>query len=129
MENKVEANLKFIVPQDSKPFFESSEYTGTVPKIHFKTEYRLVKILDIRNGNAKFTFEKNGFELLNHKSLIKDFYNHTDVKKNYGNELKNFLIERYNANDVFIIDYTRRSDGTKGAKNPDGLRGPADRLH
>jgi len=129
MENKVEANLKFIVPQDSKPFFESSEYTGTVPKIHFKTEYRLVKILDIRNGNAKFTFEKNGFELLNHKSLIKDFYNHTDVKKNYGNELKNFLIERFNANDVFIFDYTRRSDGTKGAKNPDGLRGPADRLH
>ena len=40
MKNSVEANLKFIVPQVDKPVFESSEYTGTVPKIHFETEYR-----------------------------------------------------------------------------------------
>ena len=58
MENQIEAKLKFIVPQDTKPFFESSEYTGTVPKIHFKTEYRSVEILDIRDNKDKFTFEK-----------------------------------------------------------------------
>ena len=125
----MKANLKFIVPQDTKPYFESSEYTGTVPKIHFKTEYKAVKIIDIRDNVDKFTFEKNGFELLNHKSSVKDFYNHNEVKKVYANELKVFLIERFSANDVFIFDYTRRSDGTIGAKNPDGLRGPADRIH
>jgi len=129
MENQIEAKLKFIVPQDTKPFFESSEYTGTVPKIHFKTEYRSVEILDIRDNKDKFTFEKNGFELLKHKSSVKDFYNHSEVKTVYSAELKHFLIERFNANNVFIFDYTRRSDGKKGAKNPDGLRGPADRVH
>ena len=129
MEHIMKANLKFIVPQDTKPYFESSEYTGTVPKIYFKTEYRTVEIIDIRKNIEKFTFEKNGFELLNHKSSVKDFYNHSEVKKVYANELKHFLKEHFSANDVFIFDYTRRSDGTKGAKNPDGLRGPADRVH
>jgi hypothetical protein len=125
----IEANLKFIIPQTSKPFFESSEYTGTVPRVHFKTEYKQVPILDIRNNAASYTFDKNGFQLLNHKSHVKDFYNHNEVKKVYGDELKIFLIKHFKANEVFIFDYTRRSDGIKGAKNPDGLRGPADRLH
>ena len=75
MKNNVEANLKFIVPQQTKPFFESSEYTGSVPKIHFKTEYKTVEILDIRDKKDQFQFEKNGFELLDHKTTVKDFYN------------------------------------------------------
>ena len=67
MKKYIEANLKFIIPQTSKPFFESSEYTGTVPRVHFKTEYKQVPILDIRNNAASYTFDKNGFQLLNHK--------------------------------------------------------------
>lgn len=129
MKNNVEANLKFIVPQQTKPFFESSEYTGSVPKIHFKTEYKSVEILDIRDKKDQFQFEKNGFELLDHKTNVKDFYNHNEVKNVYAKELKNLLIKRFNASEVFIFDYTRRSDGSQGAKNPDGLRGPADRVH
>ena len=129
MKNNVEANLKFIVPQQTKPFFESSEYTGSVPKIHFKTEYKSVEILDIRDKKDQFQFEKNGFELLDHKTTVKDFYNHNEVKNVYAKELKNLLIKRFNASEVFIFDYTRRSDGSQGAKNPDGLRGPADRVH
>ena len=73
MKNNVEANLKFIVPQVTKPVFESSEYTGTVPKIHFETEYRSVPILDIRDSDIPYTMEKNGFQLLKHKTDVKNF--------------------------------------------------------
>ena len=129
MKNNLEANLKFIVPQKTKPVFESSEYTGTVPKIHFKTEYRPVPILDIRDSNISYTMEKNGFQLLKHKTKVKNFYDHEEVIKIYEKELKDFLIKFTGAHEVVIFDYTRRSDGESGARNPDGLRGPADRVH
>jgi hypothetical protein len=129
MKNNLEANLKFIVPQDTKPIFESSEYTGTVPKIHFETEYKSVLIHDVRDSSMSFTFENNGFQLLKHKSEVINFYDHEEVSKVYEKELKDFLIKYMKADDVIIFDYTRRSDGKFGAKNPDGLRGPADRVH
>ena len=34
----MKVDLKFVVSQNSKPYFESSALTGTVPKIYFKTE-------------------------------------------------------------------------------------------
>ena len=60
---------------------------------------------------------------------VKNFYDHEEVIKTYEKELKDFLIEHMKANDAIIFDYTRRSDAKSGAKNPDGLRGPADRVH
>ena len=74
MNNNIEANLKFIVPQDAKPFFESSAYTGTVPKIYFKTEYKSVTILDIRDNKESYSLAQHGFQLLNHKSNVRNSY-------------------------------------------------------
>ena len=129
MNNNIEANLKFIVPQDTKPFFESSAYTGTVPKIYFKTEYKSVTILDIRDNKESYSLAQHGFQLLNHKSNVRNFYDHDEVLKVYEQELKDFLIQQTGAREAIIFDYTRRGDGKVGAANPDGLRGPADRVH
>ena len=37
MQDKIKVNLKFVVSQNSKPYFESSALTGDLPKIYFKT--------------------------------------------------------------------------------------------
>ena len=131
MSNTIEAKLLFIVPQDTKPYFESSALTGTVPKVHFETEYRSVPITDIRNKLAKekFVLDVNGFEFYNFTSNIKNFYNHDEVLKVYENELRDFFVNKYSAKEVHVFDYTRRSDNEMGANNPDGLRKPADRVH
>ena len=131
MDNTIEAKLLFIVPQDTKPYFESSALTGTVPKVHFETEYRSVPITDIRNKLAKekFVLDVNGFEFYNFTSNMKNFYNHDEVLKVYENELRDFFVNIYSAKEVHVFDYTRRSDNEMGANNPDGLRKPADRVH
>ncbi len=131
MYNTIEAKLLFIVPQDTKPYFESSALTGTVPKVHFETEYRSVPITDIRNKLAKekFVLDVNGFEFYNFTSNMKNFYNHDEVLKVYENELRDFFVNKYSAKEVHVFDYTRRSDNEMGANNPDGLRKPADRVH
>ena len=131
MESTVEAKLKFIVPQDTKPYFESSALTGHLPKIHFKTEYKTVVVKDIRKNLNKnsYILDENGFEFHNFKSQVRNFYDHNEVIEVYENELKGFLTKRFLAKEVFVFDYTRRSDNENGANNPDGLRKPADRVH
>ncbi|PPR31584.1 MAG: hypothetical protein CFH32_00002 [Alphaproteobacteria bacterium MarineAlpha9_Bin2] len=127
----MKVDLKFVVSQNSKPYFESSALTGTVPKIYFKTEIKSVDIQDIRSEvlTEKFSIDKNGFELLTHETKVKDLYDDARIQGEYTSELKDFLIKLTGADGVEVFDYTRRSDGKIGAKNPDGVRGPADRVH
>tara|TARA_B100000686_G_scaffold10950_1_gene10975 strand:- start:5931 stop:6758 length:828 start_codon:yes stop_codon:yes gene_type:complete len=131
MKHSIEAKLLFIVPQATKPYFESSALTGTVPKVHFETEYKSVPINDIRNklSKDKYVLDINGFEFYNFSSNMKDFYDHDEVLRVYENELRDFFINIYSAKEVHVFDYTRRSDNEIGANNPDGLRKPADRVH
>ncbi len=42
------AALTFIVPQDTKPYFESSALTGGEPRVHFETEARRADVRDMR---------------------------------------------------------------------------------
>ena len=36
MQDKIKVNLKFVVSQNNKPYFESSALTGDIPKIILK---------------------------------------------------------------------------------------------
>ena len=49
--------------------------------------------------------------------------------ENYKNELNVFLKKKFGYLDSFIFDLTRRSNSSKGAKNQDGNRQPAERAH
>ena len=44
----VTAALTFIVPQETKPYFESAALTGGEPRVHFRTEQREVTVHDMR---------------------------------------------------------------------------------
>lgn len=119
--------LTYIVRQDEKPYFLSSALTGGAPETHFQTETHVVAIGDMRAIDADVNRE--GFELLRRESRVADFYDVAEVETAYEPELIDLLKDRFGASKVFIFDHTRRSDGGDGAKNPDGLRGPATRVH
>lgn len=129
----MKVDLKFITPQESKPYFESSAITGNVPKIYFNTEKRSINIKDIRSEIATedFSLDKNGFEFLKHETKVKDLYDDKKVYTDYTQELEDFLKRLTGADGVNVFDYTRRSDANIGAVNLDGygVRGPADRVH
>lgn len=125
----VRAPLTFIVPQRSKPYFESSALTGGEPRVYFKTEQQLVTIRDMRALADQLSLEVHGFELHFHRSTVEDFYDDEALQTVYDHELQNLLRGLSGADRVVVFDYTRRSDGSGGAANPDGLRGPAARVH
>jgi len=125
----VEGALSFIVPQDTKPVFHSTALTGGEAKIFFELEDVFVPIVDMRPIAENLSVDTQGFELLHHETQVDDLYDDAAVDTVYNAEIEAILSERFDATQVSIFDVTRRSDDTGGARNPDGLRGPATRVH
>lgn len=125
----VTASLNFIQRQDSKPVFHSSALTGGEPEIFFETDAQTVEIADMRAIADDLSLEREGFELLTSPTAVDDLYDDEAVAQVYYPEIETLLRKRFGGGRVVIFDATRRSDSPKGAANPDGLRGPATRVH
>lgn len=123
------APLTFIRPQASKPVFYSAAMTGGAPKIFFESEDRPVPIFDMRPIASVLSIDHEGFELLQHETGVDDLYDDEAIKGAYAQEVEALINRRFGASKVYIFDVTRRSDAGAGARNPDGSRGPAGRLH
>ncbi len=125
----VRASLTFIVPQDTKPRFLSSASTGGVPKVFFEVAAHTVAIEDMRPDAERLSLDRQGFELRRHETAVDDLYDDEAITKIYDPEIESLLREATGADRVVVFDRTRRSDAPSGAANPDGSRGPADRVH
>ena len=125
----IHAPLTFITPQSTKPAFESAAYTGGAPRILFESEPHVVPIQDVRPFADLLSLDREGFELVRHETRAADLYDDDAVETVYYSEIDALLRATLGASRVVIFDATRRSDGGGGAKNRDGLRGPASRVH
>jgi len=125
---EVRADLTFIVPQDGKPYFNSSALTGGAPEIFFQVEQRQVTIRDMRALADELSLDRHGFELRHHASAGGDLLDEA-MDEPYDREIETLLRRALRADRVVVFDHTRRSDGPAGAANRDGLRGPASRVH
>jgi hypothetical protein len=125
----VRAALTFITRSDTKPVFHSSALTGGAPRVLFDTERHAVVIRDMRPLAGALSLEREGFELLRHATAVSDLYDDAAIEHVYYPEIEALLSAVTGASRVVVFDATRRSDGGAGAKNRDGLRGPASRVH
>ena len=125
----VVAALTFIVPQDNKPVFHSTALTGGTQKLFFETESIDVPIADMRPLSEDLSIDREGFELLRHTTAVADLYDDDAIENRYFPEVEALLNARFDADRTVVFDATRRSDSEDGAPNPDGLRGPAVRVH
>jgi hypothetical protein len=125
----VRAALTFITPSDTKPVFYSSALTGGAPQVLFDTERHTVVIQDMRPLADALSLDREGFELLRHETAVTDLYDDDAIKQVYYPEIEALLRAATGASRVVVFDATRRSDGGAGARNRDGLRGPASRVH
>jgi hypothetical protein len=127
--NDVQTSLRFIIPQDTKPYYESAALTGGEPQLHFATRHCQVTVRDMRPLTSQLSLDRHGFELHTSPTQVEDLYDDKALETAYAAELKALLREKLQADDVAVFDFTRRSDDDTGAANPDGNRGPADRVH
>ena len=125
----VRSALTYIVPQDTKPVFHSAALTGGEVKQFFETEDHTVQISDMRPFADTLSIDREGFALLDYPTAVGDLYDDAAVEQTYFPEIEALLRREFGAGRVVVFDATRRSDGGNGAKNKDGLRGPAGRVH
>ncbi|MGI9407496.1 MAG: CmcJ/NvfI family oxidoreductase [Hyphomicrobiaceae bacterium] len=125
----VRAPLNFIRRQATKPVFRSAALTGGAPEYLYETEAHTVTISDMRETAKNLSVDREGFELLHHTTSVDNFYDDGIVKRDYLPETEGLLQHRFGASRVVIFDVTRRSDEDGGARNPEGQRGPASKLH
>ena len=128
-DSHVWAPLQLIRPQATKPQFLRSRLTGGAPKILFGTDTQEVPIHDMRPFAEDLSLDREGFSLLRHVTAVRDLYDDNAVARAYVPEIEWLLRRELGARHVAVFDVTRRSDGGAGARNPDGLRGPATRVH
>ena len=125
----VNAPLKFIRRQDTKPVFHSAALTGGAPALMFETDTLDVALHDMRPIAGGLSVDREGFVLVDDPTRVDDFYDDDAVAAVYHPEIEALLKRRLGAGRVVIFDTTRRSDSARGAENPDGSRGPASRIH
>ncbi len=123
------APLRFIIPQREKPVFRSAALTGGQEEFFFETEEQMVPINDLRSVTAQMTLDNEGFTLLSKPSTVANFYDDSEVKSRYFDEIRTLLTQELGAEEVIIFDATRRSDAQHGASNRDGSRKPASLIH
>ena len=78
----VTANLRYIVRQDTKPYFESAMITGGEPKVFFETEDLPARINDMRDIADDLAMDVNGFELHDHQSAVADLHDDGLIPQN-----------------------------------------------
>lgn len=125
----IRALLTFICPQDKKPVFNSSALTGGAPEILFEIEDCLVRIDDMRAIAEHLSIDREGFELHHHHSKAGDLHDDNALLSRYFPEMESYFRRYFAATRIVIFDATRRSDASAGAKNIDGPRLPAWRVH
>lgn len=125
----IRAALRFIVPQEEKPYFKASALTGGEPEVYFETEDVPVDIGDMRAIAGSLSVDREGFEFLKAPTAVADLNDDDAVTGPYYDEIRKLLTDRFGASRVEVFDATRRSDTADGANNPDGKRGPAARVH
>ncbi|UUX49250.1 hypothetical protein NUH88_17835 [Nisaea acidiphila] len=125
----VVAPMTFIVPQDEKPVIYSAAYTGKIPEFGFATEEKHVLVADMRSTAGSFSLDSEGFALRAAPTGVQDLYDDGEVESVYFAEIRSLLKTEFGASEVAIFDATRRSDGGEGARNKDGNRGAATRIH
>ena len=125
----VAGSLSYIVPTGEKPMFQSAALAGGAGRFFFETEQHEVPIADMRPLADELSIDREGFELLHRPTAVADLYDDDQIAEAYEDEIKALLKARFGADRVVVFDATRRSDGVGGAANPDGQRGPANRIH
>ncbi len=126
---ELRAALSFIVkPESGTPYFESAALTGDLPREHFATQEQAVIVHNLRRVGSH-SLDTTGFELRRYPTAVADLYDEQGVETRYREEIKHLLTVATGADDVVIFDHTRRSDADAGARNVDGARRPASRVH
>jgi hypothetical protein len=124
-----EAILNYLAPTAERPRTYAHEPPASEPKTNIRNVGVEVPIRDARPILGEITLDRHGFELVRHRSAVRDFYNDDEVKRIYYPEAERLLKAATGASRVFVFDHMTRRRAISADGTGDGRRQPVTRVH
>src|SRR6201998_2473410 len=126
----VTAELNYLAPTPGKPRTYAYDPPPGEPKSTNLPEPHDVPIFDGRPIAKSFSLDREGFALVKHPTIVRNFYDENEIRRVYYPAAEAFLRATLGADRVVLFDHPvrRRVEGaadTRGA----GPRQPATRVH
>jgi hypothetical protein len=128
----IQAALNYLAATGEKPVTYAYQPPLGVPWSTAQAEEHATTIYDLRPAASEFLLEDVGFQLLTHKSAVKDFWDEDEIKRVYYPESIDLLKRVTGASEVRVFDHTlrRRTPGENDRSTKPGVpRQPANRVH
>ena len=126
----VTAELNYLAPTAGKPRTYAYDPPPGEPKTTALPEPHQVPIFDARLIADAISLDREGFALVRHPTVVKNFYDDKEVRSVYYPAAEAFLKATLKADRVFIFDHTvrKRVEGAADVRGA-GPRQPATRVH
>jgi hypothetical protein len=126
----VTAELNYLAPIVGKPRTYAFDPPPGEPKSTALPEPHQVPVFNGRSLASGFSLDREGFALVRHPTVVRDFYDEKEVRNVYYPAAEAFLLATLKADRVFIFDHTvrKRVDGAADIRGG-GPRQPATRVH
>jgi hypothetical protein len=126
----VNAELNYLAPVAGKPRTYAFDPPPGEPKSNALPEPHVLPIFDGRLIAKDFSLDRQGFELVRHPTVVRNFYDDEEIRRVYYPAVEAFLKATLKADRVFIFDHTvrKRVEGAADIRGA-GPRQPATRVH
>lgn len=126
----VTAELNYLAPTAGKPRTYAFDPPPGEPKTTALPEPHKVAVFDGRLVAKSFSLDREGFELVRHPTVVRNFYDDEEVRRVYYPLAEAFIRATLRADRVVIFDHTvrRRIEGAPDIRGA-GPRQPATRVH
>src|ERR1700761_2817769 len=102
----VEAELNYLAHVTERPRYYAYEI-GPDDKPYMPHEPHVVKIHDMRPVAHELKLDTQGFELVEQRSAVHDFWDDEEVRRVYYPEAEQILKQVTGASRVFVFDHTQ----------------------
>jgi hypothetical protein len=126
----VEANLTFTERGAEKPYAYAYKPPEGAAQNNIVTTSHAVRIANAREAAEPFALDVHGFEIVNHKTAVRDFWDEAQTLALGHPETAELVKKVTGASRVVVFDHTlrRRLEGTSD-RTPGVVRQPAARVH
>lgn len=126
----VDAELNYLAPMQERPRNYTFDPPPGVPRSNTVQEPHQVRIYNLRDLEHPAELDREGFELVQHRSAVTDFYDEDQVRNVYYREAEQLLKQATGADRVFVFDHTirRRVSGAED-RSAEAPRQPVSRVH
>jgi hypothetical protein len=124
----VQALLSYLADRSERPVAYLYEPPEGVPMRSGKNVKESMTILNGRPVASQLTLDGQGFELVDHDTAVRNFYDDAEVKGSYYPEIERLVKEATGAKRVVVFDHNVRN-GAKVTERRPGIREPVKFAH